>query len=838
MDAYIYNALELDEIRLLELYNGGINTELDANLRIYRLPDDEEPGSGHQVFLTRDGGFNVPNAPSYQALSYTWGEDAPTRQMLRILKDGSFSFLSIKPNLDDALRQLRKFIPQNSSQLFWIDAICINQDDVSEKNMQIKKMAMIYNRADSVSVWLGREDKDSHRAIDFIKKLLELNDFDPLIRDPGTPPDWAALLNLMRREWFNRRWIVQEIALARRATVFCGDQSVSWQDFSSAVALFVSRHHDLRQLFQNNSGGQNYSSLLGEVDALGAKALVDVTNNLFRKSDDGVVLERLLSLEALISSLTAFEASSPHDTIYAILWLAHDAEPDSKELAAMSQDAVMQTPAQSPDIDPAPSPSPEPDEMSSLMLENEQAQFPQSMLPRTSLPGAARRSPSPSRLEAQGSMPKRETWLQPPQAHIRAFSGRSATDGNLRKAEKHFQDDPEPIIVDYKLEVYEVCRQFLEFAVMRSKSLDIICYPWAPEPPKTESTLPSWITGVLSSPFERNTVQNTYTRVHADPLVGTPGNGARSYNASGKTKPYPSRGFIVGRTMLVTGFVLDAIKVKTSPAAGGDIPSDWLDLVKWAGSPDPVPDRFWRTLVADRGPEGNKQPPAYFPLACKWVFEHSDENRLLRTNKILENGKCPSIATEFLRRVQSVVWGRSLAMSEGRRGSKELLSLVPPEAQEGDLICIIYGCSVPVILRKRKKRSAEVPTFTRETTREGKRPLILKDDFEISVRHLSTFQTPGNSARPGEMQKQSLGSSSTNLAVPTEQPNSAFSSQGVRKVLGQDHKEGKPPSLTVLLDSQNQYSFIGECYVHGMMAGEGFKHQHEHGNSLKAFHLV
>jgi hypothetical protein len=435
-------------------------------------------------------------------------------------------------------------------------------------------------------------------------------------------------------------------------------------------------------------------------------------------------------------------------------------------------------------------------------------------------------------------MPKRETWLKPPKKHIRALSGRSATDGNLRKAEKHFQDDPEPIIVDYKLEIYEVCRQFLEFAVIRSKSLDIVCYPWAPEPPKAESTLPSWIGRVLNSRFERNTVQNIFTRVHADPLVGTPGNGARSYNASGKTKPYPSRGFIVGRTMLVTGFVLDAIKVKTSPAAGGDIPSDWLDLVKWTGSPDPVPDRFWRTLVADRGPGGNRQPPAYFPLACKWVFEHSDESRLLSTSKMLENGKCPSIATEFLRRVQAVVWGRSLAMSEGRRGSKQLLSLVPQGAQEGDVICIIYGCSVPVILRKRKKRNAEMPTFTRETTREGKRPLIPQDDFDISVLQLSTVQNSGNSTRPGETQKQSLKSSSTGLAVPAEQPNSAFSSHGVRKVLGEDSKERKPPSLTVLLDSQNQYSFIGECYVHGMMAGEGFKHQHEHGNSLKAFHLV
>jgi hypothetical protein len=90
------------------------------------------------------------------------------------------------------------------------------------------------------------------------------------------------------------------------------------------------------------------------------------------------------------------------------------------------------------------------------------------------MPEVARRSPSPSRLEAQNSMPQRDAWLKPPKKHIRALSGRSATDGNLRKAEKHFQDDPEPIIVDYTLEVYEICRQFLTFAVMRSKSLDIV----------------------------------------------------------------------------------------------------------------------------------------------------------------------------------------------------------------------------------------------------------------------------------------------------------------------------------------------------------------------------
>lgn len=61
---------------------------------------------------------------------------------------------------------------------------------------------------------------------------------------------------------------------------------------------------------------------LGEIKFLGATRLVDATSNLFRKSKNGQVLERLLSLEALISNLSAFQASRPHDIIYAVLNLA------------------------------------------------------------------------------------------------------------------------------------------------------------------------------------------------------------------------------------------------------------------------------------------------------------------------------------------------------------------------------------------------------------------------------------------------------------------------------------------------------------------------------------
>jgi hypothetical protein len=63
---------------------------------------------------------------------------------------------------------------------------------------------------------------------------------------------------------------------------------------------------------------------IGDMRALGANTLVEATSNLFRKSNNGEILERLLSLETLVSTLLAFEASDPKDTVYAVLSIAND----------------------------------------------------------------------------------------------------------------------------------------------------------------------------------------------------------------------------------------------------------------------------------------------------------------------------------------------------------------------------------------------------------------------------------------------------------------------------------------------------------------------------------
>ena len=101
-------------------------------------------------------------------------------------------------------------------------------------------MPQIYNGAQNVCVWLGDEEADqgSGLAFNYMRRTLNLEDFDRLIGDSRTPHEWTALESVMTKPWFSRRWVIQEIALAKRATIHCGTHQIPWSDFAEAVALF------------------------------------------------------------------------------------------------------------------------------------------------------------------------------------------------------------------------------------------------------------------------------------------------------------------------------------------------------------------------------------------------------------------------------------------------------------------------------------------------------------------------------------------------------------------------------------------------------------------------
>ncbi|KAI1090781.1 heterokaryon incompatibility protein-domain-containing protein [Rostrohypoxylon terebratum] len=139
-----------------------------------------------------------------------------------------------------------------TERVIWIDAICINQTSIPERNQEVRRMSEIYSRAKNVIVWLGRIDEpddayhiDDGRASDNLRGLLDaLADCGPedaeaaaVVLDRMYDPFYALQLphNFFFRPWFNRIWVLQEITLAKTATIVCGDMSISWDRFEQAL---------------------------------------------------------------------------------------------------------------------------------------------------------------------------------------------------------------------------------------------------------------------------------------------------------------------------------------------------------------------------------------------------------------------------------------------------------------------------------------------------------------------------------------------------------------------------------------------------------------------------
>jgi hypothetical protein len=113
---------------------------------------------------------------SYQSLSYVWGDPAPHSKAI-YLNGQPFS---VTASLYNALRNLRMITDDhNQSRAFWIDAICIDQNNDGERSEQVQKMASIYQAANRVVIWLGdyHEPEDDNFQFD-----LRTWGFDSLAR--------------------------------------------------------------------------------------------------------------------------------------------------------------------------------------------------------------------------------------------------------------------------------------------------------------------------------------------------------------------------------------------------------------------------------------------------------------------------------------------------------------------------------------------------------------------------------------------------------------------------------------------------------------------------------
>ena len=165
---------------------------------------------------------NINEAPVYNTLSYTWGP--PTASQVPILLDGK-QFL-VRENLWMALKRFQSL---GTEMIIWIDAICINQEDIQERNSQVPKMTQIYKQADQVLAWLGPSYEDSTLAFELVRDFgqLEIEQNWAVEQLKSRTTQLQALSKLFQREYWMRMWVLQELTVAKSIALYCGNDSIS-----------------------------------------------------------------------------------------------------------------------------------------------------------------------------------------------------------------------------------------------------------------------------------------------------------------------------------------------------------------------------------------------------------------------------------------------------------------------------------------------------------------------------------------------------------------------------------------------------------------------------------
>ena len=252
-------------------------------------------------------------ANTYAALSYQWG--APGRGLVISLDGQEFR---IQRNLWLFLRQLRRY-----GHLFlWVDAICINQNDISERGQQVQLMNRIYPNAARVLVWLGEGADSSDPTFSFLQYVDNAHSpvddqsiskiYRNLFGDDDEAHVWLALQKLCERDYWTRLWVIQEILLAKELILLCGNRTLSWDAFKYASAGPAS--------VKGFAGLKRSDSVFGPVH----NAKMAMSKSQFRELSHQRALQRPRYLRQLIEAYGNAQCTDIKDRIYGLLGLSRD----------------------------------------------------------------------------------------------------------------------------------------------------------------------------------------------------------------------------------------------------------------------------------------------------------------------------------------------------------------------------------------------------------------------------------------------------------------------------------------------------------------------------------
>ncbi|KAL7930729.1 heterokaryon incompatibility domain-containing protein [Trichoderma chlorosporum] len=277
---------------------------------------------------------SIDDSPNFGALSYTWAtEDGATSLSRELLCDGAS--LRVTENCEAALKRLRR---PKDDQVLWVDAICIDQSNIEERSLQIGLMRQIYSHASWVALWVGESssaiDEESGLPLsdlgmkyihDFAVEIAERSNsgqdpvegplYQEFIKDRQAfqhgnsevfTPRVRGLWDVFHRSWWNRLWVIQEVALSKQPSLICGSKVETFHNLTIVIEALIKpalpvEVLDFNTLFIASTFHQFHIRHLIETGGMG------------QASAPGVK-----ALQILNATRNA-KASDPRDKIYGIL---------------------------------------------------------------------------------------------------------------------------------------------------------------------------------------------------------------------------------------------------------------------------------------------------------------------------------------------------------------------------------------------------------------------------------------------------------------------------------------------------------------------------------------
>lgn len=378
--AYKYHPLDAskNEIRILSLDPSPRPTDPITGTILHFSLDDPAPLQNKKPPST----FGFTPTPTrvthcYKALSYAWDDPpstltpspaaaSPAAAPSVILIAGAS--LPLTPNLAAALRQLRTTSTSTSTSsifssgsaltetrsLWWIDALCINQADVRERNAQVALMRRIYGSAAHVQVWLGAEAGGSAGAMALVRELGRPSRHGPANPRPTAAAragpsgvegfeagvgvvsgeerqrNLVAVAALFQRAWWDRVWVRQEVALGNEVSFLCGGESCTLEELRGMEVALEDSLVRLRLDSKRAGDGGEEERVLRRVQARQLRP-VEGFKDLRDKSERGSAYVDLCSL---LIHARGCKATDLRDKVYGVLGLA---DPGVYELAVNYQ---------------------------------------------------------------------------------------------------------------------------------------------------------------------------------------------------------------------------------------------------------------------------------------------------------------------------------------------------------------------------------------------------------------------------------------------------------------------------------------------------------------------